>query len=139
MNERKNIIIPLGFNAKQRKESLMSQLPSSFAYEWMETSDFVQQYLYCMEDGPYDPPLEVWILYWPSPSEMVRKMHPTLKRGYSSADMALAGIKSEIPVDECIDAMKEVGDAMASTLKETAGGGLATTPTGIKLKEKVFS
>lgn len=93
MNEKKNIIIPLGFNAKQRKASLMWQLPSSFAYEWMGTSDFVQQYLYCMEDGPYDPPLEVWILYWPSPSEMVRKMHPTLKRGYSSADMALFGLQ----------------------------------------------
>ncbi|WP_026523878.1 L-serine ammonia-lyase, iron-sulfur-dependent, subunit alpha [Butyrivibrio sp. MB2005] len=57
---------------------------------------------------------------------------------FSCADMALAGIKAKIPCDECIDAMKEVGDAMASTLKETAGGGLATTPTGIKLKEKVF-
>ncbi|WP_029323010.1 L-serine ammonia-lyase, iron-sulfur-dependent, subunit alpha [Butyrivibrio sp. AE3004] len=56
---------------------------------------------------------------------------------FSSADMALAGIKANIPVDECIDAMKEVGDAMSVTLKETAGGGLATTPTGRKLKEKL--
>ena len=69
MNEKKNIIIPLGFNAKQRKESLMWQLPSSFAYEWMESEDFVQQYLYCMEDGPYcttslSPcaPAELWML-----------------------------------------------------------------------------
>ena len=57
---------------------------------------------------------------------------------FSSADMALAGIRSEIPADECIDAMREVGDALPKTLKETAGGGLATTPTGKKLRDKVF-
>lgn len=57
---------------------------------------------------------------------------------FSSADMALAGIESRIPADECIDAMKEVGDVLPSTLKETAKGGLATTPTGIKLKNQVF-
>lgn len=57
---------------------------------------------------------------------------------FSSADMALAGIKAAIPVDEVIDAMKEVGDSMPCSLKETAGGGLATTPTGIRLKEQVF-
>ena len=57
---------------------------------------------------------------------------------FSSADMALAGISSRIPVDECIDAMREVGDAMPASLKETAGGGLAATPTGKKLREKVF-
>ena len=57
---------------------------------------------------------------------------------FSSADMALAGIPAAIPVDECIDAMREVGDALPCALKETAGGGLATTPTGLRLKEQVF-
>ncbi|WP_022762644.1 L-serine ammonia-lyase, iron-sulfur-dependent, subunit alpha [Butyrivibrio sp. AD3002] len=57
---------------------------------------------------------------------------------FSCADMSLAGIKAHIPADECLDAMKEVGDVMSTTLKETAAGGLATTPTGIKLKEMVF-
>lgn len=38
----------------------------------------------------------------------------------SSADMALAGIESRIPPDQVIDAMKEVGDQMNSSLKETA-------------------
>lgn len=57
---------------------------------------------------------------------------------FSSADMALAGVSPKIPVDECITAMKEVGDAMPASLKETAGGGLAATPTGKKLREKVF-
>ena len=57
---------------------------------------------------------------------------------FSSADMALAGIRANIPADECIDAMREVGDALPASLKETAGGGLATTPTGRKLCDKVF-
>lgn len=57
---------------------------------------------------------------------------------FSSADMALAGIRANIPADECIDAMREVGDALPASLKETAGGGLATTPTGRKLRDKVF-
>ena len=43
-----------------------------------------------------------------------------------------------MPADECILAMKEVGDQMHEGLKETAGGGLATTPTGRRLKEQVF-
>ena len=57
---------------------------------------------------------------------------------FSSADMALAGIEAKIPADECLDAMREVGDALPSTLKETAKGGLATTPTGKKLRDQVF-
>lgn len=46
------------------------------------------------------------------------------------ADMALAGIKSVIPFDEVVDAMYKIGKAMPATLRETALGGLATTPTG---------
>ena len=57
---------------------------------------------------------------------------------FSSADLALAGVGPKIPVDECVDAMREVGNALPAALKETAGGGLATTPTGIKLRKQVF-
>lgn len=57
---------------------------------------------------------------------------------FSAADMALAGIASKIPVDEVVDAMKEVGDCMSCTLKETAQGGLANTPTGRKMTESIF-
>lgn len=57
---------------------------------------------------------------------------------FSAADMALAGIRSAIPVDECIEAMRQVGNALPTALRETAGGGLATTKTGLALKEKVF-
>ena len=57
---------------------------------------------------------------------------------FSSADMALSGIDLKIPVDECIAAMKSVGDNMSSSLKETAQGGLAASPTGLALRKKVF-
>jgi len=55
-----------------------------------------------------------------------------------SADMALAGIKSVIPFDEVVDAMYKVGRALPASLKETSLGGLATTPTGIKLKKEIL-
>lgn len=47
----------------------------------------------------------------------------------TSADMALAGIRSVIPPDEVIDAMRSIGDMMPSCLRETGKGGLAVTPT----------
>lgn len=55
-----------------------------------------------------------------------------------AADMALAGIKSKIPCDEVIEAMYHVGKLMPSSLRETAKGGLALTPTAIKLQKEIF-
>lgn len=55
-----------------------------------------------------------------------------------SADMALAGVTSRIPCDEVIGAMYRIGRAMPSTLRETGEGGLADTPTGRLLREKIF-
>ncbi|RST57120.1 L-serine ammonia-lyase, iron-sulfur-dependent, subunit alpha [Siminovitchia terrae] len=57
---------------------------------------------------------------------------------FSSADMALAGLKSRIPFDEVIGAMYDIGKNMPRTLKETALGGLAVTPTGERMKEKIM-
>ena len=57
---------------------------------------------------------------------------------FSSADLALAGIPSKIPADECLDAMQHIGETMPEALKETAKGGLASTPTGIRLQKQVF-
>lgn len=51
----------------------------------------------------------------------------------AAADMALAGISSVIPVDQVIDAMREVGDSMDHSLKETARGGIAATPKAREL------
>ncbi len=53
------------------------------------------------------------------------------------ADMALAGIRSRIPPDEVIDAMRSVGDSMPSSLRETGRGGLAATPSGIAAARRI--
>ena len=55
----------------------------------------------------------------------------------SAANMAVAGITSRIPVDEVIDAMGEVGDALPASLRETGLGGLAATPTGRQAAERI--
>jgi len=55
-----------------------------------------------------------------------------------AAEMALAGIKSVIPVDEVIDVMAAVGNTMPCSLKETAQGGIAVSPTGLALAKEIF-
>lgn len=55
-----------------------------------------------------------------------------------SADMALAGILTIIPLDEVIETMYKVGKILSPTLKETAMGGLAVTPTGIQIAREIF-
>ena len=55
----------------------------------------------------------------------------------SAADMALAGIESRIPVGGGMDAMGEVGRRMPVEFRETALGGLAATPTGKAVKERM--
>lgn len=57
----------------------------------------------------------------------------------TSADMALAGIKSAIPADQVIDAMKDIGEKMHVSLRETGEGGLAATPKGEEIKSKILS
>ncbi len=55
-----------------------------------------------------------------------------------SADLALAGVESRIPVDEVIEAMDKVGRGLPAELRETGLGGLAGTPTGEAIKRKIF-
>lgn len=55
----------------------------------------------------------------------------------AAADMALAGIESQIPVDEVIDAMGDVGRRLPVEFRETSLGGLAVTPTGQAVKERM--
>ncbi len=57
---------------------------------------------------------------------------------YSSAQIALANVDAVIPVDECIMAMGEIGQAMEDRYKETALGGLAMTPTGQQISQRVL-
>ena len=69
---------------------------------------------------------------------------PCVKRnGFSAvnallaADMTMAGIKSIIPFDDVVMAMKEIGEIMPSGIKENAEGGLAVTPGGLEIKKKL--
>lgn len=55
-----------------------------------------------------------------------------------AADMAMAGVKSVIPTDEVIEAMFRIGRDMPVSLKETALGGLAATPTGRAHERRIF-
>ena len=53
----------------------------------------------------------------------------------TSADLAIAGIRSRIPPDEVFDAMRSIGRLLPEELRETGRGGLAATPTGIAFRE----
>ena len=55
----------------------------------------------------------------------------------SSAEMALAGVEFPVPFDEVVDAMGLVGKSLPPSLRETALGGLAVTPTGRKMASRV--
>ena len=54
-----------------------------------------------------------------------------------SADMALAGIRSAVPPDEVVVAMREVGEKMDVSLRETGLGGVAATPFGLAMSERL--
>ena len=56
----------------------------------------------------------------------------------SSAQIALSDVSGVIPVDECVEAMGEIGESMETKYKETAMGGLAATATGKAIAEKVL-
>lgn len=54
----------------------------------------------------------------------------------AGAEMALAGVEFPIPFDEVVDAASQVGRSLPPSLRETALGGLAVTPTGRALGER---
>jgi L-serine dehydratase len=55
-----------------------------------------------------------------------------------SAQMAIAEVSGIIPVDECVQALGEVGQSLEDRYKETAMGGLAATATGKRIAGKVL-
>ena len=55
----------------------------------------------------------------------------------TASEMALAGITSVIPMDEVIEAMKQIGNSMPQTLKESSEGGLAVTPTACRITNNI--
>lgn len=51
---------------------------------------------------------------------------------FLAATMALAGVRCVVPLDDVVLALRDIGRRMPRALKETSGGGLATTPTGLR-------
>lgn len=54
-----------------------------------------------------------------------------------SADLALGGMESLIPMDEVVEAMYNVGHMLPTQLRETALGGIAATPTGVRVRTEM--
>ena len=42
-------------------------------------------------------------------------------------------------MDEVVEAMVKIGEAMPRSLKETADGGLAMTPTGCRIRNQLYA
>ena len=57
---------------------------------------------------------------------------------FTACELACAGITSAIPTEEVIQSMKQIGQSMSPSLRETAEGGLAATPTGCRLCKEIF-
>jgi len=57
--------------------------------------------------------------------------------GLTSAQLALAGVESVIPMDEVVEAMVRIGRALPRGLRETAEGGLAKTLTGCEIGDRL--
>ncbi|MFV0415942.1 MAG: L-serine ammonia-lyase, iron-sulfur-dependent, subunit beta, partial [Chthoniobacterales bacterium] len=51
---------------------------------------------------------------------------------FGASTISLSGVKSIVPFDEVVGALREVGQKMPRIFKETSQGGLATTPSGLK-------
>lgn len=69
---------------------------------------------------------------------------PCIKRNVSGAvnavvasQMTKAGVKSAIPADEVIDSMGRIGKLIPACLRETGEDGLAATPTGLTIMQKM--
>lgn len=55
---------------------------------------------------------------------------------FGAAAISLSGVRSIVPFDEVVSALREVGNKMPRIYKETSEGGLATTPTGLRFKPR---
>lgn len=55
----------------------------------------------------------------------------------AASDLSMAGIASYVPFDEVVEALWRIGQLMSPKIKETALGGLAVTPTGLKIRKSL--
>ncbi|MBU3145461.1 L-serine ammonia-lyase, iron-sulfur-dependent, subunit alpha [Clostridium sp. CF012] len=56
----------------------------------------------------------------------------------TTADLVMSGVTSRIPFDDTVLAMYEIGKQLPCELRETAMGGLAITPTGLRLAKEIL-
>ena len=68
----------------------------------------------------------------------VKRNATGVSNAFMSSEIALAGVESNVPFDEVVDAMRNIAKQLPSTLRETAKGGLAITPTGKRVWEQVM-
>jgi L-serine dehydratase len=68
----------------------------------------------------------------------IKRNAGAVANAFIAADMALSGIRSVIPPDEVIRALKEVGELMDPKLRDTLGAGLSKTPTAQKIEERIY-
>ncbi len=57
----------------------------------------------------------------------------------TAVELALSGVETKIPFDEVVDAMAQTGALMSPMLKESSQAGLATTKTGLLVKDRLNS
>lgn len=55
----------------------------------------------------------------------------------NACEFSISGINSAIPLDDVVDALAQIGKMTSPMLKETSEAGLATTKTGLQIKEKL--
>jgi len=68
----------------------------------------------------------------------IKRNAAAVANAFIAADMALSGIRSVIPPDEVIEALREVGELMDPKLRDTLGAGLSTTPTAQKIEKQFY-
>ena len=68
----------------------------------------------------------------------IKRNAGAVANAFIAADMALSGIRSVIPPDEVIAALKEVGELMNPKLRDTLGAGLSKTATAQKIEEQIY-
>lgn len=68
----------------------------------------------------------------------IKRNAGAVANAFIAADMALSDIRSVIPPDEVIDALREVGELMDPKLRDTLGAGLSTTPTAQKIEKQLY-
>ena len=68
----------------------------------------------------------------------IKRNAGAVANAFITENMAQSGIRSVIPPDEVIAALKEVGQLMDPKLKATVGAGLSNTLTAKKNEEKLI-